>query len=723
MKTLFRGRPADCSHQPTNIICEFKIFKPRKPQIHCHHDICKKFSPVFIGLYQSELGSYTWHKLNSSEELESFINSELLVDFRENYPNSGYCLIQCNNKDEKFVSQILILPPILRANTKTFQKKSGQKNVLNVNILLLDSVSRHHFYRTLPQTIQTFKDLNNNDFKRGHIFDFELVQGIKGRTFESLQALFGGDEISLPIFDAIDLPPKPVNINETMGKFKANGYETLYVEDMCWLGEWGLVKEQRALNLSVPFKERLKLFNEAIYQAGIDRLDVSYSSCLILQENKVTDVFHGPASICYNGIHQHTYLFLYMEYFLSRFSSLHKATFTFLILDTGHEDTGIRIKQVDQDLARHVSFLARQRRTISFILSDHGNTYGQFVSASPESQVEIFHPFLFIIVPDEVSKILGNSKMNSLYINQNRLISLLDVHYTLTGLLPFSEQMKRTFPMDNINTDGLLSPVSKSRTCKDIPRMHPNLCICQASYTMEQNNSYYALFAEYALGYMNRRIAELQTDDSKGACLKLIATRFDNVKKSIQEDLNETVILLDLSVMSGSRKGYKEEKFTVNILYSSNTVMEGMLFLGYNRLTTYSIYRQCANSAVDLRLCICETDPLLVNETMELTEVMETVLWTRTYRTLIHKPCLYLLTRNYTSGVVLSICNICSDVQYKIVFNFLTKNLYSSNQMPVLQFIGPKTEKLLVVGVRKVENQSWQYKYTLSFKAFTLKNG
>ncbi|XP_075462075.1 uncharacterized protein LOC142497724 isoform X2 [Ascaphus truei] len=723
MKTLFRGRPANCSHQPSYIICEIKDYNPKKPKVFCHHNICKKCSPVFIGLYLSEIGEYTWHKLHSTEELASFVNSELLVDFQNHYSHMGYCLIQCTNEDGKFISQLLILPPIFRPTSIQFRSVQSQSPLLNVNILLLDSLSRHHFYRTLPKTIKTFIDLNEHRFKSGHVFDFELVQGIKGRTFESLQALFGGDATTLPIFNAFELPPKRVDLIETLGKFKAHSYETLYMEDMCWLGEWGLVKEQRAMNLSAPYSERVKLFNEAVHRAGIDRVDVSYSSCLVLQENKVKDVFHGPDSICYNGIHQHTYFFQYMEYFISRFSSLHKPTFTFLILDTSHEDTGIRIKQLDEDLAIYTTFLAHQTNTVSFILSDHGNTYGRFVSASSESQVEVFHPLLFVMVPDEASKILGDGKMKSLDINQNRLVSLIDVHYTLKGLLPYAEKVYGKLPKYNINIDGLLSPVSPARTCRDIPRIHPNLCICQASYTLERNNSYYALFAEFALGYMNRQVVELQTGNSEGTCLKLIAIRFDSIKRSTQDSLSEATISLDLYVKHAGMVNNEEERFTVTVLFSSAIHMEGILFLGYNRMTPYSTYRQCADPAVDIRLCICEREHFRGNKTSKTDRdyvVAESVLWTRTYRSVVHKPCLYLLTRNYTAGVVLSICNICFDMQYNIHFDFLTINLHSSSKMPISQVIGPKMEKLLVVRIRKVEHLPWKYKYTVNFKAFPL---
>ncbi|XP_069601816.1 uncharacterized protein [Ranitomeya imitator] len=718
MKAIFREEPANCTHQTTYIVC--KLSNLKKPYVHCHDDICKKLSYVSIGLYIPRMGKYVWYKLKSTKELELFINSKLLVDHHIQFPNNGFCLIQCTSTLGIRVSQLLILPPVLHTR-RHLKDMHSNTSLLNINVLLIDSVSRHHFYRSLPRTIKEFRHLNEEFFTSGHVFDYELLQGIKSRTFESLQALFGGGKNLFPLVNTFEQTHYIVDINETFGKFRAFGYETLYVEDMCWLDEWGLVKEQGAINLSAPFQVRVKLFNEAIDRAGIDHIDVTYSSCLILKANRVKNPFHGPASICYNGIHHHTYLLQYMEYFIRQFSSIRRPTFTFMILDTGHEDTGLRIKQVDKDLARHVSFLAHQENTISFILSDHGNTYGHFLSASPEFHVEIFHPSLFVIVPDSASRIFGDAKMKALHINQKRLVSLLDVHYTFLGLLSTIEQTRIYRPGFPVNSDGLLSPVSASTTCKDMPRLYPNLCICQDSYRLEKNSSYYALFAEFALSYMNMRIIEQRRNSSK-SCHRLTATRYTDVKISTDEGSGDITILMDLHIKSPYKIKFEEERFTVSMLFGSASHREGILFLGYSRLTAFSSYKRCADSAVDLQLCICDTHSTYGNRTIDNNDnESETVSWTKTYKSIVHKPCLFLKTRNYTEGVVLFIYNACPHRTYSILFNFFSKNLYSSNKMPVRQVLKPNMEKLLVVGIRRKSNLPWKYKYTLRFKAVTLR--
>uniref|UniRef100_UPI00398E932E uncharacterized protein n=1 Tax=Pristiophorus japonicus TaxID=55135 RepID=UPI00398E932E len=722
MKELFADkRPANCSYQLSNVICEIKKYNPEKPQATCRHDLCSASSSVVIGLYSEDVGVNQWKKFKSTVEAMVFINQELLIDWRTYH--HGYCFIRCLSHDGRKMSQLLILPPVLRADANS--DKLTNEPTLNVNILLLDSVSRHHFYRILPKTINTFINLNTNVFKSGHVFDFELVQGIKSRTFESLQALFAGESFNpLKPFSSFVLPPKAVDLNKTLGRFKEFGYEMLYLEDLCWKWDWGLVKELRALKKKAPFSERLKLFLEATKRSGIDRVDVSYSSCDILQENGVKDMFHGPAAICYNGIHQHAYLLQYIEYVITRFSFLQKPLFSFLMLDSNHEDTGLRLKQVDEDLAKHVSFLADQQNTVTFILSDHGNNYGRFVSMTTESQVELFHTTLFMIVPDTAAILLGEKKIRSLHTNQHRLISLLDIHHTLQGLLPLVEDMKGKVLKYGMNADGLLSPISPSRTCNSIPRIPPNLCICQDFEKPALSDSSFALFAEFALGQMNHEIVQQQITakhsyKSYRVCQRLIGLRFDNVKIR-EEHINETIVKLDLYVKASESTDHYEEKYLVVIDFSSQ-VDAAMTLVGFDRMTPYSPYEGCADRDVDLRLCICDLENGHDASISYWKNILNSsVSWTATNFSLIHASCLYLIKRQYTSGIVLAVVNACPHMQYDIKFDFLTINMYSSSVMPVNVTLWPGIEELLTVGFQKAKGKPWKYKYSLNYRAFTL---
>ena len=83
--------------------------------------------------------------------------------------------------------QVLWFPPKLKATSKW---KADEK--INVNILLLDSVSRPHFYRVLPKAVKALRDIIYDKNISATALDFELLQGIGQHTFENIRPIFSG---------------------------------------------------------------------------------------------------------------------------------------------------------------------------------------------------------------------------------------------------------------------------------------------------------------------------------------------------------------------------------------------------------------------------------------------------------------------------------------------------------------------------------------------------
>ena len=71
-------------------------------------------------------------------------------------------------------------------NNEIIQRK------LNINIVWLDSISRRHFYRSLPRTVETMDQINRDAQTKAEILDFELMQSVHGHTHENLIALTQG---------------------------------------------------------------------------------------------------------------------------------------------------------------------------------------------------------------------------------------------------------------------------------------------------------------------------------------------------------------------------------------------------------------------------------------------------------------------------------------------------------------------------------------------------
>ena len=186
-------------------------------------------------------------------ELEQGLKGILQETIRNKF---HFVFLRCKSRygwRREEISQLLPVDPqiILQQENST-----RSANILNVNILLLDSASRAHFYRSLPRTINTFKQwVNNPSTSPASIFDFELFQAVHGHTKEVTHALFTGRLV----------PPNSgsrssVEMEVLFGHYKRAGYQTVWQEDLCFKEVWGLLLDLAATNWKTLQKKLQKSF-------------------------------------------------------------------------------------------------------------------------------------------------------------------------------------------------------------------------------------------------------------------------------------------------------------------------------------------------------------------------------------------------------------------------------------------------------------------------------
>ena len=164
-----------------------------------------------------------------------------------------------NNKTQLIILDKDIAPG--KKKKKDEYKKPDVTKLLNINVILLDSVSRSHFYRSLKTTINFLR--NTTLHSDADILDFELFQSVHGHTTENLYALFNGKLLPTDFTDR-DKERMKIQFQELLGYVKKEGYNVLYQEDMCWQGTYGLNTD---LGM---FLEWEKLFKEFKQNSLID---------------------------------------------------------------------------------------------------------------------------------------------------------------------------------------------------------------------------------------------------------------------------------------------------------------------------------------------------------------------------------------------------------------------------------------------------------------------
>ena len=450
--------------------------------------------------------------------------------------------------------QLLIFPPMTTESQSEIENNKRRKH-LNLNFIFIDSVSRPHFYRSLPHTVKTFDSMvaDHRD-KDLLVLDFELVQGVRLRTFENLQALFSGtiNPFEVP-FGTQEMPRQILNLQKLLVPLRQLGYSNLWIEDLCPLWEWGLSKDLLVYNKTLSEVALYKKFIEAVERSGIDDLGTTFTSCDILNANGVPDPFHAPDKICYNGQHQHEYMLSYLKMFQETLQHRSKPFLSFLETNIGHIGSGKRIQYLDTALAEYLQWSTTMTNTLTIVLSDHGNAYGDFVSSAPDGRIEIYNPVLFMIIPDEVQSFISNQHLQALRNNQHRLISVLDLHYTIMNIAEMlhAESKSRTKfhntvsdfnKQFNVSKYGLLTEISPSRTCSHLPRIMPNLCICEGYDVISKNKAYNFIVAIYFVGMINNRVqkqrqeAKMRSADKFhggfGSCQRMKVKKVKNIKES-----------------------------------------------------------------------------------------------------------------------------------------------------------------------------------------------
>ena len=227
-----------CKNAGRGDVCKIEIIRTSEQSeisFRCNQTICK----------QGESGSFKVHSLDPKVGTTSIVQEfstikELEIGLpgivKENKRNKfNFVFIDCVTQQGKDVSQFLPIEPVFTIE-ETQNIRNG--NFINVNVLLIDSVARAHFYRSLPRTVATFKKWRESpNTVPAKVFDFELFQALHGHTAENTHALFTGE--LFPLKDRGKT--RPVNMSAMFGHYKRAGYHTIFQEDLCWKAIWGLM--------------------------------------------------------------------------------------------------------------------------------------------------------------------------------------------------------------------------------------------------------------------------------------------------------------------------------------------------------------------------------------------------------------------------------------------------------------------------------------------------
>ncbi|XP_032241463.2 uncharacterized protein LOC5515742 [Nematostella vectensis] len=636
-------------------------------------------NPVFvIGVdpkYGILEGRDKWRSVKKAKHLELFLKDYIKSSTQNGF---NFCYLRCKSRK---VEQLLMFPPLIAAR----EAHPGEASLFNVNIIMLDSVSRAHFYRSLPSTVAMLRGIRQDTTLDTTVLDFELFQGMADFTFHNIRAFMTGRTDKL--YKAHK--EQHYHIEYLYSKLKAMGYYTLLQEDSCWFDEWGSLFTDNLFQgnrprTSAEYKSRWSRFYNKVTRYNIDDFGLSHFSCEALQRYNITNQFNKPKRICFGKKIFGEYFIEYVEALFRK--STNHPIFAYTHLNTGHEVSGTRIKQIDKRLASFIRKMAEEENTMTIMFSDHGPKTTSYAFQTMEGRAEIYDSLLFVVVPGKVGRTLGKKRLQAMFANQQRLVTTVDLHNTMVSLGHVA-----TTPVP-ISREGIFTEIDKNRTCADIPLRRSAVCKCNGwEERFPNNHPPFTWLAELVLGQLNNRIQEeyLKSEDAEagyGNCQRLIGKSFEKVRRRKVGD--KYVVTMDVIVQP------EKEIFEAQVEYPVDTEeWEGDSAIGVNcthtsRISIYRRFERCKDKSVDLTICVCNSkigqrhskrNKHWINIYCRK-DLLRVITRAKSFGaevevTNLHDDCLVMFSRAHAhSTAVFEIANACDNRTYDVVLRGKSKS-------------------------------------------------
>ena len=175
-------RKCDETHYPD--ICSFQVTESGNHKLSCDAKVCWWQSDIQIASVNPEMGKAVsdWKTL-PKETLTAAVQEAVKTNLERGF---SFLFLRCGTKFGS-IFQALTFPPTLK---KVVDGKS--KRSIDINVVMLDSISRPHFYRIMPRAVEALRKIVQDSKIKATALDFELVQSIGQQTFENLRPFFSG---------------------------------------------------------------------------------------------------------------------------------------------------------------------------------------------------------------------------------------------------------------------------------------------------------------------------------------------------------------------------------------------------------------------------------------------------------------------------------------------------------------------------------------------------
>lgn len=443
-----------------------------------------------------------------------------------------FALGSCEKDEEKLMQVNTV--PIFQEKAYENAKKLTKHKPKIIYFLTLDSMSRRHFFRKMPKTLEFLDSLNSNS--SFSVFDFNLHNILGGDSADNQVPMLGGN-IHFPKTQSGSQEKDFLGENAIWNLLRKKGYISVLALESC---DHNFIN---ALGRKPEIDYVLSPFN-----CAVDRFT----------STKFGTGYHMQR--CVSGHQTHYYVLNYTLEVLEMNPKVN--TFIYIHIDSAHESTGQHAATMNTDIAEYLkTFLEKYQKDYEifiFLQGDHGMRYGNFykeLSAYQEQKL----PGLFIIASKSLLEKYPFS-YNSLSMNTQRLVSKMDCRQTALYLEDIIES-----PPFSINLLTTIAPLS--RVCDDL-EINPWECSCLETFEVNEPSPQILNLSKILKNYAERTINSLSYTDPKHpfgkVCKKVVLGR---VLKIYQTGVNNIHEIYKLEIESPTQT---DMKFQVTFFLSSD---------------------------------------------------------------------------------------------------------------------------------------------------------
>ena len=439
---------------------------------------------------------------------------------------------KCGNRKQTFLINKRKEEAAQRARNITEQLSKNletQPKPLSVFLVVFDSVSRLHFYRNFPSTVQSLNEkLVDGEYSKDYVgYDFVITNVHGENTLPNMVPLFFGHSLSEHQKITKGLNYKNSKSNPEFEKIQ---------ERSMW-----------------KFYEKMGFVTAFGYDTTWDYL-VKATGRKIKADHVATNFWKGAQKVfgvkdntekqrCLGRYDSHWYMLDYLKQFTQNYKGLNK--FGYVHLSPGHEDTGTVIKTADPDIKEFIESMFRTHKEnnedlVLMIASDHGKHTKEW-DQTIEGYVENQLAFHFVFANQDLIRRMGPETDSILKHNSKRLNGRLDWYLSFKHLafLPYGN-LNALSPVYDDWKNSLVTPHAHSmfleyspddRTCDQLDILS-YLCTCMEykiiPITEAVKIDAVHVLAELGINSINRRIA---LDKAQDFCQEVSLKEILSVKE------------------------------------------------------------------------------------------------------------------------------------------------------------------------------------------------